>query len=63
MVQLYEWSPVDEMIDTGQWGRITIAEWLQHERARIVADQTRRAEIRRSGQLASLFVNEPPDLD
>lgn len=59
MVQLYNWSPVDEMIDTGQWGRITIAEWLQRELARIAADPIRRAEIRRQGQFASLFVDKP----
>ena len=56
LMQLTDWSPSNEMIDT-QYGRITIKEWLDKEKERITSDSTRRAEIFSRGNYLALYVD------
>ena len=61
LFQLYLWTAEDVFIETIR-GKLSILEWLEEERRRIVSDPARRAEIRRSGKLVTLFVNRAPGL-
>ena len=57
MMQLYEWSDDDEIIES-QYGTITCREWIEHEFNRIVSDTNRVAEVREKGHKVTLFVNQ-----
>jgi hypothetical protein len=57
MVQLTIWSKPKEMIDT-QYGFIGVANWLEKEQRRIMADKTRTAEIRSEARGMALFVDD-----
>lgn len=56
MIQLTTWDSPSREIDS-QYGNIPWGEYLDLEQRRIVKNPVRTAEIRRMGELISLWVN------
>ena len=57
MIQIYNQCPMTENIETVN-GMMLYGDWLQQEADRINADPVRRAEVRKNGVRASLWVND-----